>query len=333
MKEVIIFKNDRTGDLFVSLKAINRIINKHNKQNISIFLSNLNHKFNFIFPNLDKKIISLNLNILEKIKIFFYLLTHKIDTIYILSPKNFYYYLPLFFRRIKFYAITIKSKKSRPYNFLLKYLFRYVVIDRLQIKKRISSYILQENLIEEKGNKNYLQAKSNPSHEFILPDKFVLFHYKKNLFQYLLKWSLDDIYNFLNFLKSKYENVLFTSEINNNLLNDKFENKFNTFDFILNKKKVVNNKKIFFLKDVDGKNLFDVVQKSSKIVCPEGIMTHMGYYLKKPILALIHFNLYSKEDFKNQIISCKEWFPPSNYQYSVLKKSYSESIKKLNKRL
>ena len=111
MKEVIIFKNDRTGDLFVSLKAINRIINKHKDQNISIFLSNLNHKFNFIFPNLDKKIISLNLNILEKIKIFFYLLTHKIDTIYILSPKNFYYYLPFFFRRIKFYAITIKSKK------------------------------------------------------------------------------------------------------------------------------------------------------------------------------------------------------------------------------
>ena len=134
-------------------------------------------------------------------------------------------------------------------------------------------------------------------------------------------------------MNSKYDNVLFTSEINNNLLNDRFENKFNTFDFILKKKKIVNDKKIFFLKDVDGKNLFDVVQKSTNIVCPEGIMTHMGYYLKKPILALIHFNLYSKEDFRNQIISCKEWFPPSNYQYSVLKKNYSESIKKLNKRL
>jgi len=129
MKEVIIFKNDRTGDLFVSLKAINRIINKHKDQNISIFLSNLNHKFSFIFPNLNKKVISLNLNILEKIKIFLYLFTHKIDTIYILSPKNFYYYLPVIFRNIKFYAITIKSKKSRPYNFLLKYLFRYIIMN------------------------------------------------------------------------------------------------------------------------------------------------------------------------------------------------------------
>ena len=31
-KKVLILKNDRTGDLFVSLKAINRIINKHEHQ-------------------------------------------------------------------------------------------------------------------------------------------------------------------------------------------------------------------------------------------------------------------------------------------------------------
>ncbi len=42
-KKVLIFKNDRTGDLFVSLKAINKIINKHSNENIEIFLSNINH--------------------------------------------------------------------------------------------------------------------------------------------------------------------------------------------------------------------------------------------------------------------------------------------------
>ena len=54
-KKVLILKNDRTGDLFVSLKAINRIINKHKNQNIIIFLSNINHKFNFLFPSIKKK--------------------------------------------------------------------------------------------------------------------------------------------------------------------------------------------------------------------------------------------------------------------------------------
>ena len=70
-KKVLILKNDRTGDLFVSQKAINRIINKHTNEDIFIFLSNINHKFSFLFPNLKKKIISINLNFFEKLKIFF----------------------------------------------------------------------------------------------------------------------------------------------------------------------------------------------------------------------------------------------------------------------
>ena len=52
--KVLIFKNDRTGDLFVSLKAINKIINKHSMKIIFIFLSNINHKFSFLFPKLKK---------------------------------------------------------------------------------------------------------------------------------------------------------------------------------------------------------------------------------------------------------------------------------------
>ncbi|MBD1135878.1 hypothetical protein IDH21_05720, partial [Pelagibacterales bacterium SAG-MED47] len=86
-KKVLILKNDRTGDLFVSLKAINRIINKHKDQRIIVFLSNINHKFSFLFPSIQKMIISMNLTLIEKIKIFFHILTNKIDTIYILTPK------------------------------------------------------------------------------------------------------------------------------------------------------------------------------------------------------------------------------------------------------
>ena len=39
-KKILILKNDRTGDLFVSLKAINRILVKHKNDHITIFLSN-----------------------------------------------------------------------------------------------------------------------------------------------------------------------------------------------------------------------------------------------------------------------------------------------------
>ena len=332
-KKILILKNDRTGDLFVSLKAINRIINKHKNQDIIIFLSNINHKFNFLFPSIKKKIISMRLDFIEKIKIFFYILVNKIDTIYILTPKNFYYYLPFFFRKIKFYGITIKSSRNRPNNFFLKYLFKYVVLDRVKIKKRESSYIIQENLIEYTSEINNLNKKSNVSHNLKYPKKFIYFHYKHTFFNKLLKWELDTISKFLNFLSNKYENILFSSELFNKRINNYFLDNYNNYDFENNKINLINKKNIFFLKDIDGYNLFDAVNKSSKIISPEGLITHMGYFLNKSILALMHFNLKNRRDFISQIISCKEWFPPDNYNYTVLKKDFRKSLQKLNKRI
>ena len=331
--KVLILKNDRTGDLFVSLNAINKIINKHNNKNIDIFLSNVNHKFNFLFPKLNKKIFSMKLSIFEKIKILIYLLFNNAKTVYILTPKNFYYYLPFFFRKIKFYGITIKSVKSRPNLFLKKYLYKSVELDRINIKKRKSSYEIQSSLIDTNLDKNYLNNEFLINHSFFYPKNFVYFHYKRSLFENLLNWDLNTICSFLDILSNKYENILFSSEINDEKKNKFFSNKFNTFDFISNKKINLNKKNIFFLKDIDGYDLFDAVKNSSRIISPEGIITHMGYYLKKPILALMHFNLHNRQDFISQIISCKEWFPPTNYNFIVLKKNFDKSLQKILKRI
>ena len=331
--KVLIFKNDRTGDLFVSLKTINKIINKHCNDDISIFLSNVNYKFGFLFPKLNKKVFSMRLSIIEKINIFIYLLFNNVKTVYILTPKNYYYYLPLFFKKIKFYGITIKSAKSRPIPFLSKRLYKSVELDRIKIKKRKSSYEIQSSLIDTDLNKNYLNNDSVINHSFSYPKNFIYFHYKRNLFENLLKWDLETICKFIEILSEKYENILFSSEINDEEKNIFFSSKFNTYDFISNKKKNLNKKNIFFLKDIDGYNLFDAVRKSSRIISPEGIITHMGYYLKKPIFALMHFNLKNRQDFINQIISCKEWFPPNNYKFIVLKKDFNKSMNKLLKRI
>ena len=331
--KVLILKNDRTGDLFVSLRAINKILSKHLNEDINIFLSNINHKFSFLFPQLKKKKISMKLSILEKLNIFFYLLFNNVKTVYILTPKNFYYYLPFFFRNIRFYAITIKSNKSRPNDFLKKYLYKFVEIDRLQIKKRKSSYLVQENLIEAYKDEFLLNNEHKLSHNFTYPKKYIFFHYKKNLFEKLLGWKISDIIIFLEFLNKKFDNIIFSSELDDKNINKYFSEKFNTYDFTNNKKNFINDTNIFFLKNIDGYDLFDAVNKSSKVISPEGIITHMGYYLKKPILALMHFNLKNRQDFINQIISCKEWFPPNNYDFIVLKKDFKKSLKKLDKRI
>ena len=332
-KKILILKNDRTGDLFVSLKAINRILNKHYDDNVQIILSDVNHKFSFLFPDISKKIISMNISLYEKIGFFFYLLRNKIDTIYILTPKNFYYYLPLLFRRIKFYGITIKGVKNRPDKYLIKYLYKYIEINRLNITKRKSSYEIQKELIEKTSEKDLIKNTSKVTHDFTYPKNYVFFHYKQNLFNNLLGWDLQTMIKLLEFLSENFENVLFSSEINNHKVNNFFSSNLNTYDFSNNKKKFFNNKNIFFLKDIDGYNLFDAVKKSTQIISPEGIITHMGYYLKKPILALMHFNLNNRRDFINQIISCKEWFPPDNYKFIVLKKDFDKSISKLKKRI
>ena len=331
--KVLILKNDRTGDLFVSLNAINKIINKHYSQDIDIFLSNVNYKFSFLFPKLNVRVFSMTLSIIEKIRIFIYLISENIKTVYILTPKNFYYYLPFFFRNIKFYGITIKSSKSRPNPFLKKYLYKSVELDRINIKKRKSSYEIQSNLIDTNLNKNYLINTFSINHSFFYPKNYIYFHYKRNLFENLLKWDLNTVCKLLEILSKKYENILFSSEMNDENINNFFSKKFNTFDFTNNKKIDLNQKNIFFLKDIDGYDLFDAVNKSSKIISPEGIITHIGYYLNKQILGLMHFNMNNRQDFINQIISCKEWFPPSNYKFIVLKKDFNKSLKKILKRI
>ena len=103
-------KNDAVGDLTQSLKAIKNIINTHQNKIIEIYLSERSEKFNFLISNNNNikfKKLSYDLKIIDKLKLIIYLLKNKISNIYILTPKNFYFYLPLLFRNIKFFGLCI----------------------------------------------------------------------------------------------------------------------------------------------------------------------------------------------------------------------------------
>jgi len=335
MKKILVFKNDRTGDLFTSLNAINKILNKHNNDHIIFYLSNLNHKFSFLFPKIIKKILPIKLTIFNKFEILLFFIKNKIDTVYILKPKNFYFWLAFFFRKTKFYAITIKSKKkTRPSIFLSKYLYKKIEIDRTEIKKRLSTYILQKSLIENYNDGiNLINLNYKIQRKFHLPNKYIFFHYKHKLFKDLLGWELNKTKDLIKYLSSKSENLLFSSELKNVDINNYFESNFNTYDYTYGKKKLINDNKITFLKNIDGVDLYDAVKQSTNVIAPEGIITHMAYFLKKKPIALLHFIIKNKNDLNDQIISCKEWFPPDNFQYIVLKKNFEKTIMKIEKRL
>ncbi len=336
MSEVLILKNDRTGDLFTSLETINLIFNKHKDDNINIFLSKINEKFSFLFSNVKIKILNHNLNFKDKIILIFYFLFKDIKTVYILTPKNFYFYLPLifFYKKINFYGICIDAQSKRPNSFLRKFLFKKIIINRTVIKKRISTYIIQQSLIE-KGNyfSNFINYDKESNFKFNIPENTIFFHYKEKLFKELLNWDLNKVKDLIEYLLLKKGKVIFSSEINNIESDNFFFKNFNSYDFTLNKSNTINNKNIIFLKNIDGINLYTAIKKSSEIIAPEGIITHIGYIHNKKILSLMHFNLKNRQDFVNQVISCKEWFPPCNFKFIVLKKNFDKSLKKLDKRI
>ena len=332
MKKVLILKNDRVGDYFTSVNSINLIINKHKDRDIIVFLSKINFKFNFIFKELKIKIFNYNLNVLEKIKIINYLIFNNISDIYILAPKNFYYILPFLFRRIKFHAVCIDSDRNRPSNFLKKFLFNKETLYRRDNSKILSVYKVLENLINYKNKiVNYKNLKFNEFVFFEFPKNATYFHYKHNLFSEKLLWDNMKIKNFIEFLAKKRKFIVFSSELDNSKKNNFFFQNFNSYDFKQKKYNKINNQNILFLDNLEGNNLVHSISLCDDVIAPESGITHIGSFLKKKTLALMHFKFNNKNDIFNQIIAIKEWKPLSHFSFTIIKKDFNKSINKLSK--
>ena len=331
MKNIIIFKNDRIGDLFHSLNGINQILNEHKDDKITIYLSNYSKDFSFLFfkENIDVKILNYRLNFYEKINIFFLLFFNPVDKIYILSPKNFFYYLPLFFKKIIFYGIAVKEvNKQRPSNFQLKYLYKYILNDRLNKKKGESI----ENLIYKLCFFNQFNVQNlvnihptNTNPLFFTNNDYFHFHFKKNL--YLKKnWSFDHLYLFFKVLLKKNNKLLLTSDLEETEFNNVFKDKFKTLNFKKEKNfnftKLVNG--ITYLENIESQNLFNLIKNSSLVISPHGTMTVMASYLKVPVLDI----------FDNTInrVAFYEYKPKNkNYNFFILKPFSEKLLYKINR--
>ena len=173
----VIFKNDAVGDLVHSIDAINNIVSSSEK--VTIFLSKISQNFSFLLKNkkIEVKILNYNLSLNERLKIIFFLLNNNVNKAYILSPKNFYYFLPFLFRKIKFFAICINNINNykRPSKFLRKYLYKYEINDRGKAFKRESSRVIQKRLTSE-GHKEYkfnINLKKSEILQNFLPNNYI----------------------------------------------------------------------------------------------------------------------------------------------------------------
>ena len=325
MKNIIIFKNDRLGDLFHSLNGINNILNEHKNDNIEIYLSNYSKNFSFLFNKTNVKINYLNyrLSLIEKLRIFNLFLKRSIDKVFILSPKNYFFYLPFFFKKTRFYGVTVKEKnKDRPIQYFNKFLFKFRTNNR-KVKKKGESI---KNIIEDLCSNNLssniqminTKSKNNFDFEIFSEKKYCHFHFKKLLYE-KKKWSFSNLNSFLNILiKNKYK-VFLTSDIEKNEFNKIFKDKFKTINFENNNEITLSSNlidDIIYLENIESLDLFNLIKNASLVVSPHGTMTVMASYLKVPVLDI----------FDNTInkIAFYEYKPENkNYKFMILK-SFSE---------
>ena len=340
----VVLKNDAVGDLVPALKAINNIISSSKK--VTIFLSKLSEKYSFLVndPKVEIKILNYDLNLIEKIKLIFFLTKNDINNVYILAPKNFYYYLPIVFKKIKFYAICINNINNyrRPSLFLRKFLFKYEINDREKIFKRDSIYSIQEKLTSV-NNINFdfkfsVNVKKKDDLIKYLPKKYIYFQYKKKICD-ALGWRLKELKILFSEFCNYYENVVFTRDIAgwNQLRGEKnnkentltFEDSFNFYDFKL-KKFIDNKSNVLLIDNIAGEDLFNLIKYSNKVVAWHGQMTSLGFILKKNVLDLWYVNINTWEDYRKYRNAFYEFKPKNeNYDFTIPNKNVRKTIRKM----
>ncbi len=334
-KHVIILKNDAVGDLVHSLEAIYNIINDTEVDKITIYLSKLSKKFKFLFDNskINVKVLNYNLSLFEKIHLFFFILFNNIFKIYILAPKKFYYYLPVFFFKTKFYAICVDNIKGykRPSPFLRKFLYKYVINDRSKEFKREPISKIQSDLTMGKNVKNIeikISADLSDKLKKYLPNNYIYFHAKRKILKEL-DWNIDDLKQlFKEFLK--YSNtVVLTKDIEIDENTKIFKENFNSFDF-KSLKFINKSEKIIFFDNIDGKDLYNVILNSKQVIAFHGMMTNVGSINKQKVLDLFHCKIRNWNDYRNYRNSFYEFKPKYNgYDFTIPSKNINKTIKKI----
>lgn len=336
-KKIIVFKNDRLGDLIHGVAAINNILINNKNKKVIVFLSKISEKFSFLFKkkNTSVKVLNYHLSLAEKAKIFFYFLTNKIEKVYILSPKNFYFFLPLFFYKVKFYGICVNGLQNykRPNTLLRKLLYKYVINDREAKGKRDSIQMLQLKLTNEEVNDNdsnyfHLDIPKSEKIKQHLPSNYMLIHFKKQIGK-KLGWRIQELDIILKYLTKFYKNVVLIKDIEKDELNLILRKKYKTLD-LDNGIFYNNNSDILFLDNVEGHDLYNVIKFARKVIAFHGTITSIAFLNKVPVLDLFYCNIQSQKDYHSHKNAFYEFKPKyQGYDFIIPSKNLDKTMKKM----
>jgi len=335
MKNILVIKNDRLGDLAISLPALNLILNKYKNKKITFLLSDINFGFSFLLKNNNVDFIktSYSLNFFERINLFYLLLFKKFEKVYIFRPKNYYFFLSFLFRKIKFIGICVKNKNVlRPNKFLLKYLNHYLINDRdingkresiveLQIKTINYKLIYVDNLINNTNSLNLANYK--------LPRDYIFIHYKDAVFK-KAGWVINNFISLLDNI-SKLTNVILVTDLENHKYKSKFIENYSYVDL----KKESENMKIkesnvVFANNVMGEDLANLIRDAKIVIACHGTMTILANYFNVKTLDLYYIDKNIKNYRQQYLNSFREFRPLNRTLYKrIVFKEYDLYAKKI----
>ena len=331
MNKILILKNDRIGDLFHSIQGINSIINNHKNCQIEIILSPYSKKANFLFkvPNVKTSILNYRLSLHEKYFLLKKVILEKFDRIYILTPKSFYFVLP-YFCKAKFYAVCVEDFNTvRPYKFLRKKLFKFVVNNRKYKKIDESIFDLNSRLCKEINSNNLDVLNNSPETSLLLNQNINIFsnfihvHYKDSLFK-KNSWDLELFVALLKKINELNYKVVLTSDLGSKNYNNFFLQNFSFLNFENNKSFGLDNFKIIYLHNINISDLFKVIGMSNLVISPHGTMTVLASYLKIKVIDIFDTNI--------TVSSFREFKPKNlNYNFLILKNNSSKVFNKILK--
>tara|TARA_Y100001970_G_scaffold20893_1_gene23725 strand:- start:2957 stop:3994 length:1038 start_codon:yes stop_codon:yes gene_type:complete len=336
--KIIIFKNDRIGDLITSVPAINLIIEKNKDKEVIIYLSEINHKMKFLFNEKNVKIFLINykLQLKNRIDILTFFIKTKISHVYILRPKNFFFLLPIifYFKKIKFYGLCLDkiNNYKRPINIFRKFLTKFIVNDRSTLKKRVSREKLQLNLVHDQSDNNHFiksyNFKLSNKLKEILPYNYSLIHYKKQIFEEL-GWGITGLNKIIDELLRYHQNVVLINDIEQSNDNIVFKKKYNWYDFI-NQDSEKKDSKVLYLENIDGLDLFNAIKLSKRTIACHGTITLLGNLSKIPILDIFYCKIKNKKDYHRYKNSFHEHKPDDkNYDFIIPSKNINKTIRKM----
>ena len=320
-EKIVIFKNEKTGDLIHSYNAIKKIIRNNVNKEIIIYLSHYNFEMNFLFdsPNVRIKSINEKISLIDKFRIVNYFLKKKIKTVYIFKPSFYLFILPVFFRKIKFYGICVnKNSYLRPPNILRLFLTNFVINDRGTAKIRPSIHDLHLKLISNGAtsyNFSSLDNKSNKDNK-----SYLFLHFNKFKFS-LLNWGLNELFIIIDKLKDNFDYIALTNDLNDNETNNLLSKKYSDFG----------KTKVKYYPNIKGKSLFELIGNAQLVLSFHGMITSIGALQNTKVLDLFNCTITNKKDFYKYKNAFHEFKPKmNNYEFIIPRKDCLKTLKKIN---